>query len=241
LYNGRNKTFWSFNYEGTRYTKESPAETYWYPSSFRNGDFSVLLTPPLGGDGRPIRAPIVIYDPLTGQPFVDSAGRITNIIPADRINKNAQSFINKYQPLPMFNRTDTLDNNVQVNVPTIVRSNQYFWRIDNNFVVNDKVFVRGLEDREISPQPTTNPYLPKTYKMDPSTWAGQWVHIFPPRVLNEFRLGWYHSIESDTSPRSNTDFDLDILGIGKFRMVSQGNRKLKAVEAGIPHFTGLAD
>jgi hypothetical protein len=241
LYDGRNKTFWSFNYEGTRYTKESAAESYWYPSSFRNGDFSALLNPPLGSDGRPIRSPVIIYDPLTGEPFRDGTGTITNIIPAARINKNAQKFINDYQPLPMFQRADPLDNNVQVNVATIVRSNQYFWRVDHNFGQNDKIFVRWLGDREISPQPTTNPYFPKTYKMDPSTWATQWVHIFSATVLNEFRFGWYHSIESDTSPRSNTDFDLDTLGIGKFRMVSQGNRKLKPVEAGIPHFSGLSD
>src|SRR5262245_15436033 len=241
IYDGRNKTFWSFNYEGTRYTKETPTESYWYPASFRSGDFSALLTPPLGADGRPIRAPIIIYDPLDGQPFRDGAGNINNVIPAARINRNAQNFINKYQPLPMFNRADPLDNNVQVNVATGVRSNQFYWRIDHNFGAKDKVFVRWLGDREISPQATTNPYFLKTYRMDPSTWAGQWVHLFNARILNEFRGGWYHSIESDTSPRSNTDFDLDTLGIGKFRMVSQGNRKLKPVEAGIPHFSGLSD
>src|SRR5215813_789682 len=82
FYDGRNKTFWSFNYEGTRYTRETPTETFWYPASFRNGDFSALLTPPLASDGRPIRAPIIIYDPLDGQPFRDSAGNISNIIPA---------------------------------------------------------------------------------------------------------------------------------------------------------------
>jgi hypothetical protein len=241
LYDGRNKTFWSFSYEGTRYTSESAQETFWYPQAFRDGDFSALLKPPLGSDGRPIRTPVVIYDPLTGEPFRDGAGNITNIIPAARINKNAQSFINAFQPLPIFQREDPLDNNVQVNVATMVRSNQYFWRVDHNLGANDKVFVRWLGDRQISPQPTTNPYFPKTYRMNPSTWAAQWVHIFSPTVLNEFRAGWYHSIESDTSPRSNTDFDLDSLGIGKFRMVSQGNRKLKPVEAGIPHFSGLSD
>jgi hypothetical protein len=241
LYDGRNKTFWSFNYEGTRYTKETPTESYWYPSSFRNGDFSALLTPPLGNDGRPIRAPVVIYDPLSGMPFRDQAGNITNIIPAALINKNAQNFINKYQPLPMFNRPDPLDNNVQVNVATGVRSNQFYWRIDHNFGPKDKIFVRWLGDRESSPQATTNPYFLKTYRMDPSTWAGQWVHLFSAKILNEFRAGWYHSIESDTSPRSNTDFDLDTLAIGKFRMVSQDNRKLKPVETGIPHFSGLSD
>lgn len=241
VYNGKNRTFWSFNYEGMRLTQESVQQTYWYPQAFRNGDFSALLTPPLGSNGRPIRAPIVIYDPLTGEPFRGAGGQITNIIPADRINRNAQNFINQFQPLPMFSPDDPLQNNVMLSVPLIVRSNQYFWRVDHNFGPKDKIFVRWLGDREVSPQPTTNPYFPKTYTMKPSTWAGQWIHIINPRVLNEVRAGWYHSQETDQSPRSNTNFDLDSLGIGKFRVVSQGNRKLLPVETGIPHFSGLSD
>jgi len=241
IYHGQNKTFWSFNYEGMRYTKETPTETFWYPQTFRNGDFSALLHPPLGADGKPVRAPTVVYDPLSGEPFRDASGQISNIIPPSRINKNAQNFINTYQPLPQFDRADPLDNNAQVNVPTIVRSNQYFWRVDQNFGANNRIFVRWLGDREISPQPTTNPNFPKTYRMDPSTWAGQWIHIFSSTVLNEVRGGWYHSIESDTSPRSKTNFDLDSLGIGLFRVVSQGNRKLTPIETGIPHFSGLSD
>ena len=95
VYNGKNKTFWSFNYEGERLTQESAQETFWYPQAFRNGDFSALLTPPIGSNGRPIRAPVVIYDPLTGEPFRGADGQISNIIPANRINKNAQNFINQ--------------------------------------------------------------------------------------------------------------------------------------------------
>jgi hypothetical protein len=234
LYHGKNKTFWSFNYEGMRYTQETPTESFWYPQSFRNGDFSSLLTPPLGSDGKPIRAPTIIWDPLTGTAFPG------NIIPPSLINKNAQNFVNTYQPLPTYNRADPLDNNVQVNVPTIVRSNQYFWRIDHTFGAKDKIFVRWLGDREISPQPTTNPNFPKTYRMNPSTWAGQWIHIFSATVLNEVRGGWYHSLESDTNPRSNTSFNLDSLGIGQWRVPQQGNRQLYSYEAGIPT-TGLSD
>lgn len=234
LYDGRNRTFWSFNYEGTRYTKETPTQTFWYPQSFRNGDFSALLSPPIGSNGRPIRTPTIVWAPLDGTPFPG------NIIPASLINKNAQNFVNTYQPLPQFAPADPLVNNAQVNVPTIVQSNQYFWRIDHNFGSKDKVFVRWLGDRELSPQLTTNPNFPKTYNMNPSTWAGQWVHIFSGTVLNEFRAGWYHSLESDTSPRSNTSFDLDSLGIGQWRVPQQDNRKLYTWETGIPT-TGLSD
>ncbi len=70
-YKGKDKTFWSFNYEGTRETQESVQQAFWYPQSFRNGDFSELLRP-LIRNGVPVRAPTIIYDPITGEPFRDS-------------------------------------------------------------------------------------------------------------------------------------------------------------------------
>ena len=42
-YQGRDKTFWSFNFEGTRQTQETVAQNNWFPQAFRNGDFSALL------------------------------------------------------------------------------------------------------------------------------------------------------------------------------------------------------
>jgi len=112
IYDGRNKTFWSFNYEGLRQTIENVREANWFPEAFRGGDFSALLTP-LVRDGRAIRAPIIIHDPVTGEPFRDSTGRITNIIPPSRIYKPAQDYINRYLPLPQFQPADILDINVR--------------------------------------------------------------------------------------------------------------------------------
>jgi hypothetical protein len=65
-YNGKDRTFWSFNYEGVRQTIENVSQAFWFPEEFRRGDFSALLTP-LIRDGRPVRAPIIIHDPLTGE------------------------------------------------------------------------------------------------------------------------------------------------------------------------------
>src|SRR5262249_12683240 len=42
----RNKTFWSFNYEGRRQTKEG-VDTVWWPNAdFRRGDFSAAAAKP---------------------------------------------------------------------------------------------------------------------------------------------------------------------------------------------------
>src|SRR5579883_3129571 len=141
-YHGKDKTFWSFNYEGKRQTQEREQHangTQSFPQAFRNGDFSALLSPAIV-NGKPVRAPIVIYDPTSGLPFTDATGKITNIIPPSRINKNALNLINQYVPLPQFNPTDILDVNTIKTVPNTLYQNQYFARIDHIFSGKDRIF-----------------------------------------------------------------------------------------------------
>ncbi len=233
LYDGTDRTFWSFNYEGLRETREAVQETFWFPEAFRRGDFSELLTPPIR-NGVPIRSPIIIYDPLTGEPFRDASGQITNIIPSARINGRAQAFINKFQPLPQFRRDDILDNNVQDVVPTVTTSNQYIFRIDHHFRPQDKVFVRAALDRSGVDEFTINPNFQRFVSTTPNNIATQHLHTFAPNIINEFRYGYNKADWNFVNPRTNTNFDLDSLGIGQFRVISDGNRKLTARETGIP-------
>src|SRR5262249_55337505 len=144
-YNGKNRTFWSLSYEGLRETNETVQYGFFYPQAFRNGDFSALLNPPIV-NGKPVRAPIIIYNPSTGEPFTDAAGQITNIIPGGLLNKNAQNFITQFQPLPMFQPSDLLANNAQAPVPNIIAGNQYLFRVDHEFRPRDKVFLHYITD-----------------------------------------------------------------------------------------------
>ena len=233
IYNGHDRTFWSFNFEGRKETLESVQEAFWYPEPFRRGDFSSLLAPPIV-NGRPLRAPIIIYDPLTGEPFRDSAGQITNIIPASRINRSAQKFVNDFQPLPMFQPVDPLDVNARGSVPNSINGNQYFFRIDHQFNSNDKVFVRYAGDRSQYTNRVLNPNFPTFTISRATNIAAQHVHIFSPTMLNEFRYGINKADDEFANPRTNTNFDLDSLGIGQYRVATDGNRKLNPRETGIP-------
>ncbi|HKG97899.1 MAG TPA: TonB-dependent receptor [Pyrinomonadaceae bacterium] len=236
-YKGRNRTFWSFNFEGTRETQESVQQASWYPQAFRNGDFSALLTP-LVRNGVPVRAPTIIYDPLTGEPFRDAQGNITNVIPPSRINKNAQNFVNTYLPLPQFAPEDILDINVIRTVPNILYQNQYFARVDHQFSANDKIFGRFATMRGDYVINNLNPSFPSTQRIQNYNVAFQHLHLFSPTTLNEFRVGFNKVNNDQTSPRSNTDFDPDTLGIGQFRVAVDNNRKFRPDETGIPP-TGL--
>ena len=66
----RNRTFWSFNYEGRQENSEVVSTAFWPNQDFRNGNFSALLDPATNpATGKPFRAPITIFDPLTGLRF----------------------------------------------------------------------------------------------------------------------------------------------------------------------------
>jgi TonB-dependent receptor-like protein len=64
--------------------------------------------------------------------------------------------------------------------------------------------------------------------------AVQHVHLFSATMLNEFRYGINKADDEFINPRTNTNFDLDALGIGQYRVATDGNRKLTPRETGIP-------
>ncbi|MFN7923431.1 MAG: TonB-dependent receptor [Bryobacteraceae bacterium] len=232
-YNGKDRTFWSFNFEGTRQTDESIRQGFWFPAAFRNGDFSALLTP-LIRNGVPVRNPTIIYDPTTGEPFRDAQGRITNIIPASRISKNAQAFVNKYLPLPDFAPEDILDTNVIRSVPNILYQNQYFARVDHQFSTQDRIFGRFATMKGDYQINDLNPNFPSVQKIQNYNVAFQHLHTFNATTLNEFRVGFNKVNNDQTSPRSSTSFDPDTLGVGQFRVAVDNNRKFRPDETGIP-------
>ena len=53
-------------------------------------------------------------------------------------------------------------------------------------------------------------------------------------MLHEFRFGINNWGDNYINPRTNTDFDVDSLGIGEFRVAGDGNRKFTPAETGIP-------
>lgn len=237
-YKGKDKTFWSFNFEGTKQTLENVVQTNFANPAFRNGDFSALLTPVIT-NGKPVRAPIIIYDPLTGEPFRDAAGNINNIIPQNRINKNAQAFLNKYVPMPQFAPADILDVNTIKNVANTLDQNQYFVRIDHQFSPKDRIFVRLATQVGTYDVRNVNPNFPFSQHIQNYNVASQHIHIFSPRVLNEFRFGFNKVNTDQVTPRTNTDFNIDSLGIGQFRVAVDHNRPFSSLETGIPPISGI--
>ncbi|MCC6589933.1 MAG: TonB-dependent receptor [Bryobacterales bacterium] len=232
LYNGKNKTFWAFNYESRR-TREGTVQTASFPlDAWRNGDFSGLATG-YTANGRFV-SPILVYDPDTGLPFAN------NILPASRIHPGAKNVLDKYIPRASFVQNDPQDFTARASVPTPTDINTYFARIDHNFNEKNRVFARLAWDRSGLTRYNINPNLPVFVSSKVTNLATQYIRTFSPTMILETRVGFNISDDLTSNPRTdNTSFDMDALGVGQFRIPSDGNRKLTPREHGIPNFGGL--
>ena len=225
----KNKTFWSFDYEGRREVVGS-VQTAWFPEDvFRAGDFSQLLEPPINpATGKIVRAPIIIFDAYTGMPYPG------NIIPSTRIHQGAKNVIDKFLPHADFQQIDPLDFTARKAVNTPITTNQFFGRVDHYFPSADRVFGRIAVDRSEYDNNTINPNFPVFTPSHVANLASQWVHTFSQNILNEFRFGFNVSNDTLTDLHNQGNFDVDSLGIGQFRAVRDGNRPLTPREQGVP-------
>lgn len=225
----RNRTFWSFNFEGRREVQEGVATAFWPHRDFRQGDFSRLLTPATNpATGRPFRSPIAVFDAYTATPFPG------NIVPRTRLHPGAQKVISQFLPEPDFEQADLLDFTARRAVPQVINSNQFFGRLDHTFGAKDKVFGRFAINNDDWEANVINPNFPEYRVSTAYNVATQWIHTFSGTVMNEFRFGVNNWGDNFVNPRTNTDFDLDTLGIGQFRVTGDGNRKFTPLETGVP-------
>jgi hypothetical protein len=240
LYNGKNRTFWLFNYEGRRRRLPGAASAALVPSeAFRTGDFSALLNRRSAtGAALP---PVQIIDPLNGSPFPG------NIIPTNRISaaaRNLNSFWERPQvvlpdPLSGFNYTGRGNQSID--------DDQYYVKVDHSFSVNDKVMGRYATNTVSWLQvPGATPQFTYLVAGRNNNVATQWIHVFSPAAVLETRYGLMQSRSDSFNPRANTDFNLQALGLDGFRVVNDGNRPLTPREAGVPTMTvqgfqGLAE
>jgi hypothetical protein len=158
LYNGHDKTFFFFSWEGFRQNNQATGgSSYGYATvptaSMKRGDFSGLMTN--GPDGTAIQAPI--YDPLSSStnPTQFSCNDTANTICSERLSATALALA-KFIPDP--NTTGTgpgsLQNNYYYNVPIPSVNHRWAFSIDEHFSNNKSVNVAVVQSP--SPQYTFN-------------------------------------------------------------------------------------
>ncbi len=138
VYDGRNKTFWIFSFEGlTRPGVERGNTFFTVPTlAQRQGDFSALLK---------LDANYQIYDPFSTTPA--AGGRFArqpvpgNIIPQNRLDKTALGLM-QYWPVPNVPGTINGLNNYQRFPTSYNEYRTYTGKVDHNFSEKHRVFGR---------------------------------------------------------------------------------------------------
>jgi hypothetical protein len=179
----KDKTFFFVGYHGLRSSipVEAGNKVTVPTQRMRSGDFSELLDPATNGLGQAV----VIYDPLTGQPFPG------NIIPADRINPVGRNYLAVF-PLP--------------DGPGVIRNylthrqkestyDDLDGRIDHTFSTSDTLFLRGSFWADKFSDPGRIPGYQAGFGSGTSRNKGFQIglgetHTFSSNVVNELRVGY---------------------------------------------------
>jgi Carboxypeptidase regulatory-like domain/TonB dependent receptor/TonB-dependent Receptor Plug Domain len=233
LYSGKDKTFFFFDYEGTR-IRQGQAYTSSVPTALEQSsgftNYSDLLTYQTGTQtdilGRKTKVgqifdPATIRylskgsaDPVTGA-IATATGYVrepfaSNIIPANRISPVSAKLLS-YFPQPNANSGNIANN--YVSAPVLQQTGDNFdTRIDQNFSARDQIFGRvsyGSIPRVIpGPCPTlavcgTSATVGNESDVIFGTALGE-THVFSSRLVNELRIGYNRIHMNRVQPYGST-------------------------------------
>ncbi len=205
-YDGRNRTFFFFNYEGSRegvpraFVSTVPTELE------RQGDFSQTFV--RLANGTP--APVVIYDPATtrqvGTAFVRDPFP-GNRIPASRINPVAQQLINLF-PLPnAVGDSVTKANNFLLSFKDPVFDNGFVTRVDHRFSDRHSIFGRFSKRHfRVVRQGNFKNEVTQDYddRVAPGFAFDDTLTLSPNTILN-FRYGFSRFFQTGAAANFGTD------------------------------------
>jgi hypothetical protein len=215
VYDGRNKSFWFFSYEGFK-QRTGAFGNYRVPTeAMRNGDFSGLV------DGAGTRT--TIYDPLTTgadysrQPF--NFGGTLNRIDPSRVSP-LMKYIYSVLPLPNIPGVNPLVG-VNYTAPNPNQQDQYTWsaRFDHRFSDNDLVYGRITNAMATTNRPGAGgvPTLDGFGNARMDTFPNKslslnWTRTFSPSFFSETMFSASRSVRTifsgDPSRRYSTELGL---------------------------------
>jgi len=190
LYDGRNKTFFFFGYQGTQIRNISSSTTATVPTPANlNGDFSAYLN--AASPSNPFGSPVSILDPLTNTPFPN------NRIPVNRFDPATLAFT-RYLPV----NQAAPNGRVFYGLPQSQGYGEYLARGDHAISEKDRLVARYYlaqfkNDAFLTP---TN-YLAQVSASainSHNALLGE-THVFKPNLLNDLRLS-FSRVVSDAGP-----------------------------------------
>ena len=163
----KNRTFFWFAAEMYHDVQTRNSSEVMPTTAERGGDFSKTT--------NSAGAPVIIYDPLTRQPFPG------NVIPANRINPVAAAML-KYLPLPDINQDNGSTN---YNRTSLIKNNfEREYTIKGEHKFTDKVSLTGFFLYNATDEPCAN-YFGTADQSDPNRFAdpNDYVLVRRPKVL----------------------------------------------------------
>ena len=205
VYDGRNKMFWFFAFEGVKDSQPSTTFMTVPTAAERTGDFSALLNVKNPG-------PTVLYDPYTG--VINSGTTITrtpysgNKIPSNQINPIALKYM---QLFPQPNVTNGVredgQNNYGSNAPSKDGYTNELGRLDYNISQKQRTYFNV---RHTDYYQSKNDYyqnLATGSNLSRSNWGSSLDHVYminASNVLN-MRLNFTRMFEDHSSPSAGFD------------------------------------
>jgi hypothetical protein len=207
VYNGHNRSFWSFGFEGLSRPVVTLGSAVTVPSAAeRSGDFSALLN---AGANYQIYDPATIAAAANGrfsrQPFTG------NIIPTSRLNATALSLL-KYWPNP--NEGGVVDgtNNYIPETSQANRQKNVVTKADHIFSEKNRVSARynyGSQIYIANPIVGTLTNVPDRWRHSHGAGVDD-IYVFSPTLLNDARIGFTRYDQSNTPELQG--FDLSSIG-----------------------------
>jgi hypothetical protein len=202
IFNGKNKLFWFFSYEGIHDAFPEPLTNTVPTAAERNGDFSQLLN---------AGANYAIYDPLTG---VKNGSRVSrtafpgNIIPSSRLSPIAKNLLNGYIPLP--NQPGTIDGANNYLADSVRRDvfDGYLGRLDYNISDRHKLFYNFRHNYRLEDRSNAYHNIATGNLLNRINWGSMVddVYTFSPTVVLNTRLNWTRFNEANDKPSAGYDF-----------------------------------
>jgi hypothetical protein len=195
-YDGRNRSFFFFNYEGIRYDSSRISLARVPTEAERQGDFRQTFIRAANGT----LIPVTLYDPATTRQNPAGTGFIrdpfpTPVIPAGRLDPVAMRAV-QYYPQPNRTPADATGRDNFISTGAIVSdSNQYTGRADHQFTPANKLFVRYSHNDHVNtgnaPTFSADSIADPTHSLqtrhNKHLTIGD-THAFSGRVLGDVRL-----------------------------------------------------
>jgi hypothetical protein len=201
----KNKTYFSFSYDGWRYSQAGLGISYVPTAAEIGGDFSntssafrrqlynpfstrasgsTFVRDPFRCDasGNPL--------PINAQKQQDqTVGAACNKLPQALIFAPMQRFFQTYSATPNFSDPRDLTNNFIQTRPTINNSNSYQGRVDHRFNENMSIFFRYTEQRNTIATPIGSVGSTEGGSQG-RNYGGGWTHVMRPNLIFDVRAGY---------------------------------------------------